>query len=128
LLTFKNTFMPERDQREQAMNGQEQNVSGRGNGMENGNSNNDGQARRGTANRGFAAMSPERQKAIASEGGRAAHKQGVAHEWSSDEAREAGRKGGQSVSRNREHMSEIGRKGGQVSGTKRSTPKNEGER
>ena len=45
--------------------------------------------------RGFAAMDPERQKQIASEGGRAAHRQGVAHEWSADEARQAGRKGGQ---------------------------------
>lgn len=45
--------------------------------------------------RGFAAMDPERQKQIASEGGRAAHRQGVAHEWSTEEARQAGRKGGQ---------------------------------
>jgi hypothetical protein len=45
--------------------------------------------------RGFAAMDPERQRQIASEGGRAAHKQGVAHEWSTEEARQAGRKGGQ---------------------------------
>jgi hypothetical protein len=45
--------------------------------------------------RGFAAMDPEKQRQIASEGGRAAHRQGVAHEWSTDEAREAGRKGGQ---------------------------------
>jgi hypothetical protein len=47
------------------------------------------------SNRGFASMDPQRQREIASEGGRAAHKQGVAHEWSSEEAREAGRKGGQ---------------------------------
>ena len=73
-----------------------------------------------TSNRGFAAMDPERQKQIASEGGRAAHRQGVAHEWSSDEARDAGRKGGQIVSRNREHMSAIGRRGGQSSGSRRS--------
>ena len=65
--------------------------------------------------RGFAAMSPERQKQIASEGGRAAHKLGVAHEWNSDEARKAGKKGGQIVSQNREHISEIGRRGGQSS-------------
>jgi len=45
--------------------------------------------------RGFAAMSPERQREIASQGGRAAHEQGVAHEWSKDEARSAGKKGGQ---------------------------------
>jgi general stress protein YciG len=75
--------------------------------------------RKGTSNRGFAAMDPERQKRIASEGGRAAHRQGVAHEWSKDEAREAGRKGGQIVSQNRDHMSEIGRKGGQSSGQRR---------
>lgn len=76
--------------------------------------------RRGSSNRGFAAMDPERQRKIASEGGRAAHKQGVAHEWNRDEAREAGRKGGQKVSQNREHMSEIGRRGGQRSGSRRS--------
>lgn len=74
---------------------------------------------RKSSNRGFAAMSPEKQRRIASEGGRAAHRQGVAHEWSRDEAREAGRKGGQIVSQNREHMSEIGRKGGQSSGQRR---------
>ena len=45
--------------------------------------------------RGFAAMDPERQRRIASEGGRAAHMQGVAHQWTSEEARVAGRKGGQ---------------------------------
>lgn len=45
--------------------------------------------------RGFAAMSPERQREIASQGGRAAHQQGVAHEWSAEEARAAGKKGGQ---------------------------------
>jgi uncharacterized protein len=77
-----------------------------------------------SSNRGFAAMDPQKQKQIASEGGRAAHRQGVAHEWSSDEAREAGRKGGQIVSRNREHMSEIGRRGGQSSGSRRGQKNN----
>ena len=77
------------------------------------------------SNRGFAAMSPERQKQIASEGGRAAHKLGVAHEWNSDEARKAGKKGGQIVSQNREHMSEIGRRGGQSSGGRRSRQQND---
>ena len=77
------------------------------------------------SNRGFAAMSPERQKQIASEGGRAAHKLGVAHEWSSDEARKAGKKGGQIVSQNREHMSEIGRRGGQSSGGRRGKQQND---
>ncbi|MDQ3023057.1 MAG: KGG domain-containing protein [bacterium] len=52
-----------------------------------------GQRRRG---RGFASMDPERVSEIASMGGKAAHAQGVAHEWTTDEARAAGRKGGQS--------------------------------
>jgi uncharacterized protein len=45
--------------------------------------------------RGFASMSPEKQREIASKGGRAAHEKGTAHEWSAEEARNAGRKGGQ---------------------------------
>jgi len=45
--------------------------------------------------RGFASMSPEKQREIASKGGRAAHQKGTAHEWTSEEARAAGRKGGQ---------------------------------
>ncbi len=45
--------------------------------------------------RGFASMSPEKQREIASKGGRAAHLKGTAHEWTSEEARSAGRKGGQ---------------------------------
>ena len=45
--------------------------------------------------RGFASMSPERQREIASKGGRAAHEKGTAHEWTAEEARRAGRKGGQ---------------------------------
>ena len=44
--------------------------------------------------RGFASMSAEKQREIASKGGRAAHVKGTAHEWSPDEARQAGRKGG----------------------------------
>ena len=57
-------------------------------------------------------MDRERQREIASKGGRAAHRKGTAHQWSADEAREAGRKGGTSVSRDREHMAAIGREGG----------------
>ncbi len=45
--------------------------------------------------RGFASMSPEKQREIASKGGRAAHEKGTAHEWTAEEARNAGRKGGQ---------------------------------
>lgn len=68
----------------------------------------------GKALRGFAAMDIEKQRAIASMGGRAAHQQGVAHEFSSEEARAAGRKGGEAVSQNREHMAAIGKKGGEA--------------
>ena len=69
-----------------------------------------GGGRRST--RGFASMDPQRQKEIASKGGRAAHRKGTAHQWSVEEARVAGRKGGTSVSRDREHMAAIGREGG----------------
>jgi hypothetical protein len=65
--------------------------------------------------RGFAGMNQERQRQIASQGGRAAHQKGTAHEFTPAEAREAGRKGGEAVSRNREHMSQIGRRGGESS-------------
>ncbi|HET9847059.1 MAG TPA: stress-induced protein [Candidatus Dormibacteraeota bacterium] len=58
-------------------------------------------------------MSDQRQRAIAAEGGRAAHQQGTAHEFSTSEARHAGQKGGEAVSRNRSHMAEIGRRGGE---------------
>ncbi len=61
---------------------------------------------------GFAAMNREKQREIARRGGRAAHQKGTAHEFTPDEARTAGRKGGVSVSQNREHMSRIGRAGG----------------
>ena len=45
--------------------------------------------------RGFASMDPQQQREIAAKGGRAAHQSGNAHEFNSQEAREAGRKGGQ---------------------------------
>ena len=56
------------------------------------------QGNKGSSNRGFASMDPQRQREIASEGGRAAHEKGTAHEFTSEEAREAGRKGGQARS------------------------------
>jgi general stress protein YciG len=68
----------------------------------------------GTKQRGFASMDEEKQREIASLGGRAAHQKGTAHEFTPEEARAAGRKGGETVSRNREHMARIGRKGGQA--------------
>nr|WP_303675233.1 KGG domain-containing protein [Vampirovibrio chlorellavorus] len=49
----------------------------------------------GNKQRGFASMSPEKQREIASKGGKAAHQKGTAHQFTSEEARAAGRKGGQ---------------------------------
>jgi uncharacterized protein len=69
----------------------------------------------GNGGRGFASMDGEVQRRIASEGGRAAHAKGTAHEFTPEEAREAGRKGGETVSQNRDHMAAIGRKGGESS-------------
>jgi general stress protein YciG len=84
------------------------------------NSNNINDSKRlNTSTRGFASMDPERQRQIAREGGKAAHLKGTAHEFTPDEARNAGRKGGETVSRDREHMAEIGRKGGRSSGNNR---------
>lgn len=48
-----------------------------------------------TSKRGFASMDEQKQREIASKGGKAAHAKGTAHEFNSDEAREAGRKGGE---------------------------------
>ncbi len=64
-------------------------------------------------------MNVEKQREIARKGGRAAHEKGTAHEFTSDEARAAGRKGGERVSANREHMSRIGRLGGKMSAGRR---------
>src|SRR5260221_14779256 len=72
-----------------------------------------------TSKRGFASMDAAKQKEIASKGGRAAHAKGTAHEFTSDEARVAGRKGGEAVSRDRAHMSAIGREGGHSRGRSR---------
>ncbi|MCI1068129.1 KGG domain-containing protein [Stenotrophomonas geniculata] len=65
-----------------------------------------------SSNRGFASMDQDKQRAIAAKGGRAAHASGNAHEFSPAEARVAGRKGGEAISRNRQHMATIGREGG----------------
>jgi hypothetical protein len=64
-------------------------------------------------------MDRAKQKEIARKGGRAAHEKGTAHEFTSDEARAAGRKGGERVSANRDHMSRIGRLGGKHSAGRR---------
>src|SRR3954447_16868947 len=78
-----------------------------------------------TRNRGFASMDAERQREIARKGGRAAHEKGKAHEFTPDEARAAGRKGGEKVSLNRKHMAEIGRRGGRSSAQRRRPSGNE---
>ena len=58
--------------------------------------------------RGFASMDRAKQREIASKGGKAAHQKGTAHEWTSEEAREAGRKGGMASHRRRRQMMEGG--------------------
>jgi uncharacterized protein len=69
--------------------------------------------------RGFAILSAERRTEIARQGGQISHARGRAHEFSRDEAREAGRKGGRAVSGNRQHMATIGRAGGHASQVRR---------
>lgn len=68
-----------------------------------------------TSKRGFASMDDAKKREIASKGGKAAHQKGTAHQFTPEEAREAGRKGGEAVSRDREHMAAIGRQGGKNS-------------
>src|SRR2546423_951797 len=72
-------------------------------------------AEKDTSNRGYGSTDDDKKREIAREGGRASHEKRSAHEFSPDEARGAGRKGGEAVSSDREHMSEIGRKGGEHS-------------
>jgi general stress protein YciG len=66
--------------------------------------------------RGFASMSPEKQREIASKGGRAAHQKGTAHEWTSEEARSAGRKGGQISRGGRGRLVEAPGSGARIGG------------
>jgi general stress protein YciG len=54
--------------------------------------------------RGFASMDRTKQREIASKGGKAAHQKGTAHEWTSEEAREAGRKGGMASHRRKQQQ------------------------
>jgi len=74
-----------------------------------------------TKKRGFASMDVNRQREIASKGGRAAHQKGTAHEFTAEEARAAGRKGGQAAhSRGTAHRftSEEARAAGRKGGRK----------
>ena len=70
------------------------------------------------ARRGFKAMDPEAQRNIASQGGTASHKYGVAHRFSSEEAQRAGRVGGAVVAADRGRMADIGRRGARSSSTR----------
>jgi len=67
----------------------------------------------GTSNRGFASMDPERQREIASEGGKAAHEKGTAHEFTSEEARRAG-----SMSHGNRQSEQTSSRTGKQSGSK----------
>ena len=58
--------------------------------------------------RGFASMDRAKQREIASKGGKAAHQKGTAHEWTSEEAREAGRKGGMASHRRKQEQQNEG--------------------
>jgi general stress protein YciG len=80
----------------------------------------------GKSNRGFASMDPQRQREIASEGGRAAHEKGTAHEFTSEEAREAGRKGGQARSANRRNALSQSSSSSHASGSSSGSSNNSG--
>jgi general stress protein YciG len=62
--------------------------------------------------RGFASMTREQKRAIASKGGREAHARGVAHSFTTETGRTAGTKGGHATSQDRDHMAAIGARGG----------------
>lgn len=73
-----------------------------------------------SGNRGFAAMDPEKQRKIASQGGKAAHESGNAHEFNTEEAKKAGQKGGKAAHQsgnahewNSNEARQAGQKGGQ---------------
>jgi uncharacterized protein len=66
--------------------------------------------------RGFASMDRSKQREIASKGGKAAHQKGTAHEWTSEEAREAGRKGGMASHRRKQEQQGEVSGGGDVGG------------
>lgn len=76
------------------------------------------------SNRGFASMDRERQRQIASQGGKAAHREGTAHQFTSEEARAAGRKGGEARAAQRA----LGRKGPSVSSSSPSNTDGGGNR
>ena len=76
--------------------------------------------------RGFASMDRSKQREIASKGGKAAHQKGTAHEWTSEEAREAGRKGGMASHRRKQQQQQGGSAGNESGGE--GNPRDTGER
>jgi general stress protein YciG len=74
--------------------------------------------------RGFASMDRAKQREIASKGGKAAHQKGTAHEWTSEEARDAGRKGG--IASHRRRREQMGANTGSESRTTASDTSNTG--
>lgn len=85
------------------------------------------QQRTTSSTRGFASMDPEKQRAIAAQGGRAAHQSGNAHEFTSEEARQAGSKGGRAAHKNgnaHEFNSKEAREAGAKGGRARSSNSN----
>jgi general stress protein YciG len=76
--------------------------------------------------RGFASMDRNKQREIASKGGKAAHQKGTAHEWTSEEAREAGRKGGMASHRRKQQQQGGGSASG--GGENLENPRDTGDR
>ncbi|CAN7179340.1 KGG domain-containing protein [Pseudoduganella sp. LjRoot289] len=74
-----------------------------------------------TSNRGFASMDPERQREIASEGGRAAHEKGTAHEFTSEEARRAGSMSHKNDQNSQSSSGSSGSRGGSSGGNEGSS-------
>jgi general stress protein YciG len=72
--------------------------------------------------KGFAVMDSMRQKQIASQGGATAHSLGTAHRFTSEEAREAGKKAGAIVGKDRAHMAAIARSGAEKRRAKKLSP------
>lgn len=78
--------------------------------------------------RGFASMDRGKQREIASKGGKAAHQKGTAHEWTSEEAREAGRKGGMASHRRKQEQMGAGNASSSEDGNASGGMSNGGER
>ena len=77
--------------------------------------------------RGFASMDRAKQREIASKGGKAAHQKGTAHEWTSEEARDAGRKGGIASHRRRREQMGLGGSSTDTADDRNGSSKNTGD-